>query len=195
MSRWNARCLYFVGVPCVGKSTIGRLIADRLSYPFVDFDLDVEKRMGQHIEALKAGCMGYHPEYEYREKVKHILAEVLDENPVDLVIAMPPGGMFGQNSRILQKHPDVMTIELLDDPINILNRLAFFDEETKPIEVELDDKSRAYYLRDIQSDIQYYKVPNQKAQLHYHLHGMNASEAANALIIKIKELHPGAKSK
>jgi len=81
MSRWNARCLYFVGVPCVGKSTIGRLIADRLSYPFVDFDLDVEKRMGQHIEALKAGCMGYHPEYEYREKVKHILAEVLDESP------------------------------------------------------------------------------------------------------------------
>ena len=177
--------LYFVGVPCVGKSTIGRLIADRLGYPFFDFDLEVEKRMGQHIKVLKAGCMGFHPEYEYREKVKHILAEVLDEMPVDLVIAMPPGGMFGQYSRILQKHSDVMTIELLDDPINILNRLAFFDEETKPIEVELDDNSRAYYLQDIQSDIQYYKVPNKKVQLHYHLHGMSAADSADALILEI----------
>ena len=177
--------LYFVGVPCVGKSTIGKLVADRLSYHFVDFDLEVEKRMGQHIEALKASCVGYNPEYVYREKVKHILAEVLAENPVDLVISMPPGGMFGQYSRILHKHPDVVTIELQDDPINILNRIAFFDEETKPIEVQLDDKSRAYYLRDIKRDIQYYKVPNQKVQLHFHLHGMNASETADALIFEV----------
>jgi shikimate kinase len=177
--------LYFVGVPCVGKSTIGKLVADRLRYPFVDFDLEVEKRMGQHIEALKASCVGLHPESEYREKVKHILAEVLEEHPIDLVVSMPPGGMFGQYSEILHKHPDIVTIELQDDPINILNRIVFFDEETKPIAVELDDKSRAYYLRDIQRDILYYKVPNQKVQMHFHLHGMSVSDAADALILEI----------
>jgi len=181
--------LYLVGVPCVGKSTIGKLIAQRLGCPFVDFDLEVEKRMGQHIESLKKSCAGFNPEYEYRERVKHVLADVLIQNPIDLVIAMPPGGMFGQYSRILHEHPDVVTIELQDDPINILNRIAFFDEETKPIEVQLDENSRAYYLRDIQRDVQYYKVPYQKVQMRFHLHGMNASEAADAFVLEIKDRH------
>jgi len=180
--------LYFVGVPCVGKSTIGKLMAERLGYHFVDFDLEVEKRLNQHISALKAACAGFNPEYNYREKVKHILVDVLAENPDNLVISMPPGGLFGQYSRILHKNPDVLTIELQDDAINILKRIAFYDEETKPIEVHLDDKDRAYYLRDIQRDIQFYKVPNQKVQMRFHLHGMNASEAADALILEIKGL-------
>lgn len=180
--------LYFVGVPCVGKSTIGKLVADRLGYFFVDFDLEVERRTGSHIEALKAACVGYDPERVYRNRVKHILVDLLEKHPKDLVIAMPPGGLFGEYSRILQKHPDVVTIDLQDDPIHILNRLAFYDEETKPIEVHLDDLARANYSDDILRDIQYYRVPNRKARLHYHIHGLNASDAADALILDLKDM-------
>lgn len=35
--------IYIVGVSCVGKSTVGMLLAEKFGYDFVDFDLYVER--------------------------------------------------------------------------------------------------------------------------------------------------------
>jgi len=39
------RCL-LVGVSCVGKTTIGRLLARRLGCPFFDLDEEIERHFG-----------------------------------------------------------------------------------------------------------------------------------------------------
>ena len=36
--------IILVGVSCVGKSTIGKLLAEKLGYKFFDFDFEVEER-------------------------------------------------------------------------------------------------------------------------------------------------------
>lgn len=85
--------IYIVGVPCVGKSTIGKVLAEKLGNIFINFDSEVEKRMGEFISTLKNRHFN---EYGYREEVKHILQDILKENKSDVVITMPPGGMFSQ---------------------------------------------------------------------------------------------------
>ncbi len=39
--------IILVGVACVGKSTIGKLLAEIMGYKFFDFDIEVEERMNE----------------------------------------------------------------------------------------------------------------------------------------------------
>ena len=41
--------LVLVGLPGAGKSTIGKLVAKALGWPFLDFDVELERRMGKSI--------------------------------------------------------------------------------------------------------------------------------------------------
>lgn len=43
-----------VGLPGAGKSTIGRLAAQRLGRPFLDFDLEIERRESQSVAEIFA---------------------------------------------------------------------------------------------------------------------------------------------
>ena len=49
-----ARHLLISGPMGTGKSTAGRLVADRLSLPFTDLDADVEAQAGCSVAALFA---------------------------------------------------------------------------------------------------------------------------------------------
>jgi shikimate kinase len=44
--------LVLVGPPGAGKSTVGRLVADRLSVPFRDTDQDVEQTAGESVSEI-----------------------------------------------------------------------------------------------------------------------------------------------
>jgi shikimate kinase len=45
--------IFIVGVACVGKTTIGRKLAERLKFEFYDFDGEVENYFNLSIERLK----------------------------------------------------------------------------------------------------------------------------------------------
>ena len=83
--------IILVGVPCVGKSTVGRFLAQRVGYKFFDFDLEVEAYFNSHITFLK---QRWWSEHTYRSNVRVVLEKILRENADDFVIAMSASGLM-----------------------------------------------------------------------------------------------------
>ena len=177
--------IYIVGIACVGKSAIGKVLADKLNYTFIDFDLEIEKQFGEHISTIRNRCFNGHG---YREAVKHILQNILMEYKDNIVIAMPPGGMFSQYLNILKKNPDVLTISLKDSAKNILNRLTFYDDESRLIDEEIvNDSNRDAYYKDVKEDIEYFYTTHRKTKMKFQIKGMNVEQSSEKLFLQIKE--------
>lgn len=45
----------------------------------------------------------------------------------------------------------------MDNPENILNRITFYDIDSRPIEERLSERENLLYLREIKRDIAYYR--------------------------------------
>lgn len=179
--------ILIVGVACIGKSTIGKLLAEIMEYNFYDFDIEVEERMNEHISSIKKRTLAFINEKGYRDEGKQILDDILSKNQDKIVIAMPPGGLFQSYTAIINKHSNVLTIALKDKAENILERLIFYDDESKPIYNVLNKKNKLLYLSEIKKDIEYFSRTYRKAKLHFNIDGMTANEAAHALLKKIQQ--------
>lgn len=44
--------IFLIGLPGSGKTTIGKLVAEKLNLPFVDLDAEIEKSEGQRINQI-----------------------------------------------------------------------------------------------------------------------------------------------
>lgn len=79
------RPLFLIGLPGVGKSTIGRIVAERLGLQFVDTDLFVESRYHATISSM-IGCCGID---KFRKRERVALLELLQAE--DTLIATGGG--------------------------------------------------------------------------------------------------------
>jgi shikimate kinase len=64
--------LYLVGMMGVGKSTVGRLLAERLGWPFLDLDGLIEAEVGLSVSAFFAQA----GEQEFRDREEALLARI-----------------------------------------------------------------------------------------------------------------------
>lgn len=78
------RHILLVGLPGSGKTTIGRLVAERLGAGFIDSDLVVVRKMQMPIARIFA----IHGEAKFREIEK----EVMDQTLAGLPSVLAPGG-------------------------------------------------------------------------------------------------------
>ncbi|MEN9443930.1 MAG: hypothetical protein RIS47_820 [Bacteroidota bacterium] len=81
--------LYLVGISCVGKTTIGKMLAQTLGFSFFDLDVEVEKYYNMPIELIQIECITID---KYREKASVVLDYLLSQN-IDSVIAGTPSGL------------------------------------------------------------------------------------------------------
>ena len=62
-----SRTIALTGMPGAGKSTVGRIVADRLGRHFVDVDDEIEKALGRPISTVVAEAgIDYFREYEHQ---------------------------------------------------------------------------------------------------------------------------------
>jgi len=132
------------------------------------------------LTAVKAQCGD---EEGFRRKVRPILRQILKENPGNLVLAMPPGGMFREYRRVYDRHPDVVTIWITDRAKNIFKRLIFTDNDDQLIQEPVVAKESAWwYLSEVREDKRYFRDTLRKAHVKFDVAGRDAHKAAAALL-------------
>lgn len=167
--------IFLVGVACVGKTTIGKKLADILKVSFYDLDEEIEKYFNTSIERLQNKFFTMH---SFREEASKALIHVLGlQGANNCVIALPPSGLMGGYLRVVRKAGG-NTIFLSDTPENILKRVTFYDLESHQIFKVLTAKEEKLYLREIKHDISYFRPSYKKADLNIEINGLNADEAA-----------------
>ncbi len=92
-----------VGMMGSGKSTVGRIVADRMRRPFRDSDADVERRTGNSVPAIFAA----RGEPAYRAEERAALCAVLTSS-VPSVIAVAGGAVLDPETRRRLRHAGVV---------------------------------------------------------------------------------------
>jgi len=163
------------GVSCVGKTSVGSALAELLGVPFVDLDDEVERRLGAPIERLQQRFGSLEV---FRDHAAEVLTKILDAPSGRRgVIALPPSGLRGAYWRVVKRYP-ARTVVLKDTPENILDRIAFFDADSRPIEKTLTPRERLRYLGEIRKDIDYFARSYRRAELQVDISTCTMDEAA-----------------
>lgn len=93
----RARTIALVGLMGVGKSSVGRRLANALDLPFRDADTEVEAAAGRSIPDIFADL----GEAAFREGERRVIARLLDEPPH--VLATGGGAFMNAETRALIK--------------------------------------------------------------------------------------------
>lgn len=139
------------GISNVGKSTIGRLLAEKLGYSFHDLDEEVKKEF--HItleEFVHIGNLRWRDQKRGRI-IKQILSK--QENMVFVISPIS----YTDNFAKCITNDDILSIELVDSPANIFNRLVFSDVNDRIYkDDDYKNQYRDYYISDIKADLEWY---------------------------------------
>jgi shikimate kinase len=106
-----------VGFMCSGKSTVGRALAERLGWRFVDLDREVERRAGLRVAEIFAA----HGEPAFRAAE----AAATDEAAMHEGVVLAPGGGWITNPALLDRlGPGTLAAWLTVSPGEVLRRAA-----------------------------------------------------------------------
>jgi len=167
--------IFVTGISCVGKTTIGSILASILGCRFFDLDEEIERFFGTSVERLQNKFLTMH---SYRNEASKALVHILAQpDSQDCVIALPPSGLMGGYLRVVKKAAGT-TVVLTDRPENILERITFYDIDSRPIEKQLTQKEKRLYLREIKKDITYFRKTYDRADVQVIISGLDAEEAA-----------------
>lgn len=109
--------LILVGLPGVGKSTVGAGLAALLGIPFLDFDVEIERRAGMSV----AGIFRAHGEPHFRALERSLTEELAGLPPMVLA---PGGGWMSQPGLAALLRPPGRIIYLYASPGIVAARLG-----------------------------------------------------------------------
>jgi shikimate kinase len=177
--------LFLTGVSCVGKTTIGKKLGKLLGVRFFDLDNEIESFFGTSIERLQNRFLTMH---SFRNEAAKALVDLLNRpESRDCLIALPPSGLMGGYLQAIKK-ANGTTAVVTDKPENILQRIRFYDIDSRLIEKKLTPKEKKLYLGKIKKDITYFRTSYQRANLQIDISGLNADKAARKVKEAIEQL-------
>ena len=117
--------LVLVGLPGVGKTTVGRAVAARLGRPFLDFDAELERLTVRTVPELFAE----RGEEAFRALERALTAELARGAPMVLA----PGGGWVTNAGVVALlRPPARIIYLAAEPATALRRMGA-ERATRPL--------------------------------------------------------------
>jgi shikimate kinase len=136
----TVRAVVLVGFMASGKSCVGRKLADRLDWDFVDLDARIEAREGQTIPEIFRKC----GESGFRLAETDALRELTSTLDRETVVALG-GGTFVHpgNRELLRAWPSVF----LDAPVDELWRRALDDATERPLRSDAAEFARLHQSR------------------------------------------------
>lgn len=169
------------GVSCVGKTTIGARLADLLTQQFYDLDAESQLFFGTSIERLRNSHLTLNGfRRDLAKALQHVLSRGESRN---CVIALPPSGLMGPCWKVVQTTQDAFIVVLVDTPENILERITFYDIDSREVYRILSVDEKLGYLQAIRKDIRYFKRSWKKANLVVDIAGcLDAEDAARTLL-------------
>ena len=135
----GARTIALVGLMGVGKSTIGRRLAQALELPFRDADQEIEQAAGRTISDIFAE----RGEAEFRAGERRVIGRLLQEEPH--VLATGGGAFMDPQTRALLKEKAV-TVWLKADLDVLVRRVG--RKNTRPLLVGKDPRVVLQELMD-----------------------------------------------
>ena len=178
--------IYLVGISCVGKTTIGKMLAKRMKFTFFDIDEEVEKYYQKSIERIQDECFTMNG---FREKASVVLNNIL--NTMDnSVISGTPSGLKYSYLQIYKRHKinkDLFSIHIQDSHENVLNRLSFYDKDSKPIDKVMDETKKKRYLKEIRADYNYFKDSYKRADLQVNIENISLNNIPNMIISELEK--------
>jgi shikimate kinase len=109
--------LVLVGMMGVGKTTVARLLSDRLSRPLLDSDLVIEQRTGRTVREIFATD----GEPAFRALETEVLLEAL-ASPVPSIIAAAGGVVLSASNRTALRGSGARVVWLCADPATLAER-------------------------------------------------------------------------
>ena len=165
----------FFGIACVGKTTVGKIVADELHYDFFDLDDEMKRYYNDTIENIQRGCI----RNTLDTKKALVLKDVLDKCIDNAVIAMSPI-YYTVKYKLLFRNNNVFSIVLQDSPENIVKRLVYTDDYD--IVIENPERDYKAELKDIRYFISRYKRAFDRIEHKYFIDGKAANVATNEII-------------
>ena len=101
--------IYLVGMSCVGKSTVGKMLADSLGFTFYDLDQEVEKFYQTSIERLQIDSLVM---WEFRRRSSIVLDKLFLKD-IDCVISGNPAGLMFSYLSVYKKHKKIESLYLV----------------------------------------------------------------------------------
>ena len=163
--------IFLVGLMGSGKTTIGKLIAKKLRYKFIDTDLLMEEKTGVKVPLI----FEYEGEEGFRKREAKILSEVLRLD--NIVLATGGGIVLSDNNR--QQLKERGNVIYLNAEINELaKRLS--NDKTRPLLQNTDIKEKLKELMGHRSFL-YESIADSIIQTK----NKRAPEIANEIIINL----------
>ena len=102
---------------------------------------------------------------------------------------MPPSGLMDNYWKVIRKTAETIIVALQDAPENILDRITFYDTDSRSIQRNLTAADRRFYLQEIKRDIAYYGRTYKKAHIVVDISGCSPDQAS----LRIKDLLMGVR--
>jgi XRE family transcriptional regulator, aerobic/anaerobic benzoate catabolism transcriptional regulator len=114
----RSSCIALIGLRGAGKSTLGRLLAEDLDFPFIELSRDIERLAGCSISEIQA----LYGQNAYRRYERRAIDEALQTYP-EAVIATP-GGLVSDAATYNLVLSNCTTVWLQADPKDHMERVA-----------------------------------------------------------------------
>jgi len=105
----------------------------------------------------------------------------------DSVIALPQSGLTAPYWNVVKGARAILVV-VEDKPINILDRIVFFDNDGRLIHKELTSAERQHYLHEIKEDMRFFGRSYAKANARVNIEGLGPGEAAKKIKLALDSL-------